>query len=211
MWDDSQKVAGLREAWRSVGDFFRREPAKQRNAAADFLASEDPDRWQGFLAKVDNPEFVRQLGRVKDVDPKLVAHAQNLHAMKKAPVVHNIEGASGKKYDIKKMPGGSLSCTCRDWHFRGTVNPGYECKHIKAYKEGKEKIGMRFGSMMAAFNEELEGLADKQRAAKWEHKPDQETQRTPNTMLTQDEEAAYYNPRPAAGLDEPEVILGGVN
>lgn len=208
-----KKLAASREVWRGIGDFFRREPSKQRRLASDFLASDNPDKWQGFLSKIENPEFVRQLGRAKGADPKIVEHAQNLHALKKAKIEANILGSSNKTYDVKKLPNGKYGCTCRDWHFRGSTNPGYECKHIKAFKAGKEKVSMStsFGNTLAAFNEELENLAGAKRDAKWEHRPDQEYQRTPDTMLTQDEEAATYNPRPAAGLEEPEVILGGLN
>jgi hypothetical protein len=209
--DELNKAAGLRDAWRNLVDYFRPETRKQRAEAKKFVSSSDPDKWDGFLARVRNPQFVKQLQRT-GADQKLVQHAKSMHSLTVGKVVGNIEGSSGKVYDVKRLPGGGVGCTCRDWRFRGSINPGYECKHVRAHKAGMKKVA-GFGSMTESFFNELGNIQRSQRDAANEpwHGGGEEGdgERPFSNLLTQDEEPSLYNPRPAQAIEEPEVILGG--
>lgn len=212
MSSDKKIKQSPREPWLQITDFFRREPKKQRTIAAQFLASEDKDKWQKLLPQVQNPEFVRQLGKIKGVDPDLVLHAQSLHVLNKSPVKANIKGSTGKVYDVKKLPGGTLGCTCNDWRYKGSINPGYECKHIRAYKDGKVKVGMNsFSQSLRAFNEELEAIRIKKEEEARMRGGDVNREKVETSDLTADEDARTRSSDPLLGLHEPQVILGGLN
>lgn len=207
-----EKVSGLKDLWKRVSDNFRPLDKSQKNEAKRFVASEDRDKWSKFYDLIKNPEFVKQLGRAGG-DEKLVQHAKAMHSLQGAKVVANIEGSSGKSYDVKKLPNGKFGCTCRDWQFRGSTNPGYECKHIQAHKAGMTKVAMSFGDLTASFFDELAKIEQAQRDKAneaWSHLGEEGTSERPySSMLTQDEEPNVFNTtRPAQAIEEPELILG---
>jgi hypothetical protein len=81
---------------------------------------------------------VKALAQHKKADPKLIQHTQSMHALAKGKTVGKIQSStlSGKTYEVRKIPAG-FACQCNDWRYKGSVTPGYECKHIRAYKAGK--------------------------------------------------------------------------
>lgn len=205
------KEAVFRALWRSVQEMFRPEQKRERLRAEGFLSSTDSARWEQLPTLVQNPEFVRQLAKADGSDKKLVQHAKSMYGLQHGTTVQNVEGTSGKVYDVRRLPDGTLGCTCSDWRYRGSVNPGYECKHIQAYKQGKTKVGMnsQFGQQMASFFDELYRINEAQRAERVKHMDPQDTERPYSSLLTQDDEPSDYVPTPAQSIEEPEVIIGG--
>lgn len=144
MADELEKTAlfSLREILGKLTDLFRSEESKaQRRADYHFSPKAGPEKWDKFIKNVRSKDFVRLIQDNPLADEKLKAHAESLHALSRSKPVGKIESARlpGMKYEIRKLPGGDLGCTCPDWRFVGSLNPGYECKHIRAFKEGKTK------------------------------------------------------------------------
>lgn len=144
--DELSKIAGVKEWWRSLLEFFKvrpREPAEPKvDKMVDyhFSPKAGDDRWDKFLKNIRSPEFVKSIAEHPQADAKLVQHAESMHQMSRGPTVGKIQSSRlpGRTYEIKSISGG-LACTCPDWRFKGSVNPGYECKHIKAHQAGKVK------------------------------------------------------------------------
>lgn len=152
--DELTKMAGLGELWQKILHFFhssttlgkafkKEEPQKTK---ADLLADyhfspkAGDDKWDKFVKNVRDPKFVEAIAAHPQADRQLVQHAKSMYEMSRGPTVGKVQSSRlpGRSYEVKKIPGG-LACTCPDWRFKGSVNPGYECKHIKAHRAGKAK------------------------------------------------------------------------
>ena len=206
------KTALLGQLWDRLKDLFRPEARKAKKDVAEHYESERPN-WDLFIARAANSQdFIKQLKRSKKAPDKDLLHAVSMAALDKGPTLGEIESESnpGVKYQIRKIPGDTFACTCNDWRFKGSVNPGYECKHIRAHRKGLNKVAS-FRDMSMSFFDELEKIRDAQRTEAESTKGDVSTEgsRPFSNLLTQDEEPTLYNPRPAGEVDDPEVILGG--
>jgi len=203
------KEAGIAELWNNLREVL----PSVRQAKADVHAhfkSEDPDRWDKLIDQASkSPEIIRQLKRHPNADPKLVQHTLTMADLRKAKPLGKVHSThdSGSEYEVRKLPGGRLGCTCRDWRFRGSTNADYKCKHIKAYEAGHTKSASFLSSTMSFFDE-LARINEERRHALDDHYDSHD--RPFSNLLTQDEEPTDYNPRPAAPIDEPEIIIGGV-
>lgn len=138
--DELAKIAGFGDLWQRFLDIFRSKDDKvQRKVDYHFSDKAGKDRWNKFVQNVRDPAFVAQVAQHPAADDKLVMHAQSLHELSRAPVVGKVKSSRlpGRMYEIKELPSGELGCTCPDWRFKGSVTPGYRCKHIKAHGGGK--------------------------------------------------------------------------
>lgn len=133
--DELSKIAGL-GSWLS-------DAGRKASLRVDyhFSPKAGPDRWIKFLKNVADPTYIQTLIGHPESDEKLVQHAQALHELSKGQTVGKVYSARlpGRSYEIKKLPDGSLGCTCPDWRYVGTVKLKYKCKHILAYEAGKVK------------------------------------------------------------------------
>lgn len=142
--DELSKIAGVKDWWESFLHLFRPTPKAPEKSRADrmvdyhFSPKAGNDKWDKLLKNVSSPTYVKTITNHPEADAKLVQHVKGMHEMSRGPTVGKIQSSrlSGKTYEIKRVPGG-LACTCPDWRFKGSVNPGYECKHIKAHQAGK--------------------------------------------------------------------------
>ena len=140
--DELTKIAGIRDFWQNFLDIFRTKDEKvQRKVNYQFSPKAGPDKWDKLVHNVRDQKFVDALAEHPDADETLVQHAQGMHDLSRGKPVGKILSSRlpGRSYEIKKMGNGRLGCTCPDWRFKGSINPGYECKHIQAYKQGKVK------------------------------------------------------------------------
>lgn len=139
--DELSKIAGIGNLWNKFLDIFRTEDGRiQRRVDYHFSPKAGPDKWDKFVRNSGEQKFVDQVAKHPGSDDKLQTHAQSMHDLSKGTTVGKIWSSKlpGRSYEIKKLPEG-FGCTCGDWRFKGSVNPGYECKHIVAYKAGKLK------------------------------------------------------------------------
>lgn len=210
MINDLKKEAFFRELWEKAVDFFGGEKRRaQRRVDYHFSDKTGPEKWQHFPRNSTSSEFVKKIKDDPRADDKLKMHAQSLYDLSKGPTVTKVESSkgSGKKYEVKRMPGGGMGCTCNDWRYKGSVTPGYECKHIKAAKVGLTKA--------AAFNAQVNGFFDEMRAIQRAKEIATEKERRnhlerpwQNTLL-EDEEPTDYRPQNPAEWSEPETLLRG--
>ena len=115
--------------------------ARERQRVEQFFSSRaGKDKWDRMVRWAQSPGFVRGMNVHPDADEKLMLHALYMHQLQRGKPLGKVKSSTttGKTYEIRKLPRG-VGCTCPDWRYRGSVNPGYQCKHIKAYKEGKAK------------------------------------------------------------------------
>jgi hypothetical protein len=137
--DEFAKIAGLGDWWQGFLDIFRGQKAKaRRRVDYHFSDKAGPDRWNKFSRNVEDPQFIRYLTNHPKSDAKVVRHAVSLHHLAKGKVLGKVQSSRlpGRSYEIRQLPK-ALGCTCPDWRYKGSVNPGYECKHIKAHQAGK--------------------------------------------------------------------------
>jgi len=140
--DELEKIAGLGDLWQGFLDLFRSKDEKiQRRVDYHFSPNSSSDKWRKLVNNAADPKFVKALATHPDADDKLILHAKSMGDLTNAPPVGKVKSSTlpGKSYEIRKLPGGRLGCQCGDWRYKGSINLGYECKHIRAYKAGKDK------------------------------------------------------------------------
>jgi len=131
-------------AWGKFIRVFGEEGDKSRRQVEyHFSPKAGDDRWDKFLKRVGSQTFVDVLAKHPETDKKLKTHAQSLHDLSRGSVIGKIrsERLPGKSYEVRELPSGELGCTCNDWRFRGTIEPGYICKHIRALYGGQVQAG----------------------------------------------------------------------
>lgn len=137
--DEMSKIAGLGDMWQQFLDLFRTEGGKaQRRVDYHFSPKAGKDKWEKLVRNVRDPKFVDQLAEHPESDETLIQHAKGMRDLSRGRTVAKIKSSRipGKSYEVKQT-GEYLACTCPDWRFKGSINPGYECKHIRAHKAGK--------------------------------------------------------------------------
>jgi hypothetical protein len=143
--DEMAKIAGLRELWRRITEFFRpREDRIQRRVDYFFSPKAGKDKWTKLPSQASDPKFVAAFTSNPLADPKLKMHVDSLFALSKGKPVAKIKSTSspGKTYEIRKLSDGSLGCQCNDWKYRGTVTSGYECRHIHEYLSSEPRASI---------------------------------------------------------------------
>lgn len=115
-------------------------PRAWRSVEYHFSEKAGPERWNKLVHRASNPMFVSALLKHPSTDPTLAKHIEGLHALAKGQPVAKIRSftSAGKSYEVRKTVNGH-GCTCPDWRFRGSVDPAYECKHIRAAKSGQAR------------------------------------------------------------------------
>lgn len=110
-------------------------PRVWRNVEYHFSEKAGPERWNKLVQRSSNPLFVDAISKHPSSDEKLIRHIKSMHALSKGKTVDKIKSFTfpGKTYEVRETSSG-LGCTCPDWRFRGSLNPGYECKHIRSSK-----------------------------------------------------------------------------
>jgi hypothetical protein len=140
--DELEKTALLSELWHKVISIFSSTPSQpdkaQQRVDYHFSPRAGRDRWDKLVRNARSSEFVQKLEEHPEADPKLIQHARSMHDLSHGKTIGKIKSTRlpGRSYEIRKTQTG-LACTCPDWRFVGSVNPGYECKHIRAFKRGK--------------------------------------------------------------------------
>lgn len=209
MIDELKKEAFFRELWEKAKDFFGGEKRRAKRRA-DYLFSPKagPDKWTSLPRNASSAEFVKRVQASPEADDKLKMHVQSLHDLSKGRTVTKVKSKTspGKTYEVKKLPGGGMGCTCNDWRYKGSVNPGYECKHIRAAKSGLTKAAA-FSTQTAAFFDEMRAI-QRAKDIKVEKDRAKRNERVWSTMLTQEEEPTDYHPQNPAER-EPEVLVRG--
>ena len=183
---------------------------EKRRVEYHFSPKAGGERWDKFVRNAQSQRFVDVLSKHPDADAKLVQHAQSMHDLQTAEPLGKIQSSRlpGKTYEIRKTDDGRMACTCNDWRFKASVDPGHECKHIAAFRQNKVKVGSKmpsFSAMTSAFFDELSKIRDEKLQDR-ESELDKRTERPFSSLLTQDEEPTE-EPNPAAyEIEEPEVV-----
>jgi hypothetical protein len=137
-----EKISGLRDMWQGFLDIFRSKDERvQRRVDYHFSPKASSDKWRKLVNNSHDPKFVSGLAKHPDADSKLILHAQSMGDLSRGKPVGKIKSSTtpGRTYEIRKLSEGRLGCQCGDWRYKGSVNPGYECKHIKAHRAGQER------------------------------------------------------------------------
>ena len=142
--DELEKISALsfKGLWSKFTGLFDSPEERKTKSKVDYHFSPRAglDKWNKFSKNVRDKKFLQRLSQHPDADPKLVQHAKGMHELSRGTTINKIQSSAspGATYEIRKTPTG-FACTCNDWRFKGSVNPGYDCKHIKAHKAGKVK------------------------------------------------------------------------
>ena len=94
---------------------------------------ESTQKWDSFADKTKDPSFVKAVQNDPRSDNKLKMHAERLNQLHSSKKVGLVQGSRGRTYQISILSTGDYGCTCNDWRYKGSVTPGYQCKHIKEY------------------------------------------------------------------------------
>ena len=107
---------------------------KQHQSKIDALHQEESkEKWDSFADSAKDPNFVKAVKNDPRSDDKLKMHTERLHDLHNSAPLAQIQGTKGKTYSVSKIGPNDYACTCNDWRYKGSVNPGYKCKHIKEY------------------------------------------------------------------------------
>jgi hypothetical protein len=189
-------------------DIMRAERAKARRRA-NYLFSEraGKGKWSTVPRNAASEPYVEAIEGNDAADSKLRMHVRSLFNLSRGQPVGKVESSSGKgkTYEVRELPNGGYGCTCNDWRYRGTVTPGYECKHIRAHKQGQIKAA----SVARASSRVMDRLAEKLTDMVEEKERDayKRTGRPYSTLLTQGEEPTDYHPLNPVP-DDVQYILG---
>lgn len=91
--------------------------------------------WKDFEKKLKSKSFQNEVLRTTD-DPKLKEYVKNFGgALNSKDLKAYVQSStnSNKDHTVKALPGGRLSCTCRDWQYTHSTR-GTDCRHIKRYQ-----------------------------------------------------------------------------
>jgi hypothetical protein len=138
--DELTKIAGFASTLVALLGEKKPTEREQQRVEHFFSPKAGGDKWDRFVRWTHSPGFVKQLKTHPESDEKLLLHALSMHQLQRGRPVGKVKSSTtpGKSYEIRKLPNG-LGCTCPDWRFKGSVNPGYRCKHIRAHEKGKAK------------------------------------------------------------------------
>lgn len=111
-----------------------REKRRAMGAAHAHLSKEHPD-WNQFLESAKKKSFVKAIQADPRADDRLRRHVDQMSRLQTGKTLGKISGEHGT-YNIIRLRGGGLGCTCNDWRYRKSVAPKgeQECKHIKEFK-----------------------------------------------------------------------------
>lgn len=132
-------------------------------AEAPSFGLKDIRSWADFEDHLHRPEFRKEVFKNTD-DKKLKKYTKNVGGVRESKDLHAyVQSSSDKRkdYQIKKLPGGRLGCTCKDWQYIHSVK-NTDCKHIKRYKQylqGKVKESSMDLAMVRGFRDEVEKIA----------------------------------------------------
>lgn len=142
---DSTLQRYAKYASRSLRPFFSKEKRRALKKVESHHRSEAPD-WAQFLDNTRRKSFAQAVMADSRSDAKLVRHVDQMNRLMTGKKLGQIQGKTGT-YDIVRLRGGGLGCTCNDWRYRQSVNPKGEqdCKHIERWKlerGGRRKVAM---------------------------------------------------------------------
>jgi len=141
-----------------------RERRRALGAAHAHLSQARPD-WDEFLQSAKKKSFVNAIQADPRSNDKLRRHVDQMSRLQTGRVIGQVAGTKGT-YDIVRLRGGGLGCTCNDWRFKKSVaSPGQqECKHIREFKAMKTTkmasafyVGIREGAEKRAYGTQLGG------------------------------------------------------
>lgn len=204
--DELRKISSIGGVWGRLTDIFRGERSKAKRRT-DYLFSEKAkkEKWRVIPRYAQSKEFVNAVQRHPAADEDLKRHVLSMHELGKGRVLGKVKSSvgSGKTYEIRNIPGGRKGCTCNAWRYKGSIDPSYKCKHIKAFEAGMTKVSS-ISVQTRAFADELEKILDKRREARADH--DEKVNGGPwSDMLLQDEAPGEYTPQTPPL--EPDILV----
>ena len=113
--------------------FYGKKMKKNQKDIDSLFEQESKDKWDSFADKTKDKDFVKAVANDPRSDDKLKMHAARMNEMHSSKPLATIKGSKGKSYTVSKLGTGDFACTCGDWRYKGSVNPGYKCKHIREY------------------------------------------------------------------------------
>ncbi len=137
--DELVKISDIKDWWNKFTDLFRGQDEKvQRRIDYHFSPKAGPDKWTKLVRHAKDPKFVEQFAKHPESSGKDTLHVQRMGELARGRTLAKIQSSRlpGRSYEVRAIPGG-FACTCPDWRYRGSTNPGYQCKHIRAYEAGK--------------------------------------------------------------------------
>lgn len=110
----------------------------------------DVKDWDAFQKNMKNKKFRMAVFDHPMSDDKLKAYVKaNGEYQASKDVVGLVPSlTSSKMYKIKRIGGGRLACSCKDWHYSRS-HKGGNCRHIKELAQGlMEKVSARNGKCL---------------------------------------------------------------
>ena len=138
-----EKISAAKTKWERMKGSTTPEVRKiVRQLDYHFDPKAGKEKWDKFIRRAADETFVSGVSAHPLSDSTLVRHARGMLRLAKGKPAGKVQSATlpGKSYEIRKIPGNRLACTCNDWRYRGSISPGYKCKHIRAFKSGYRKV-----------------------------------------------------------------------
>lgn len=113
--------------------FYGKDMKKHQKTIDSLHKEESKQKWDDFADKAKDKDFVKAVKNDPRSDDKLKLHTERLHQHHNSKQLAVVSGNKGKTYAVTRLPSGDFGCSCNDWRYKGSVTPGYRCKHIKEY------------------------------------------------------------------------------
>ena len=117
--------------------FYGKDMKKHQKKLDSLHKDESQGKWDDFAGKAKDSSFVKAVKNDPRSSDKLKMHATRLHMLHTGDNIDRIPGSRGGSYRIVKLSDGSLGCTCNDWRYKGSVTPGYMCRHIRKHRRSQ--------------------------------------------------------------------------
>lgn len=116
-----------------------KEKRQARLRADTLFRSDSPSKWDSFIDHVQRKSYARRVAADPRADDKLIRHADQMNRLLTGSVLEVVPGDTGGSYEIRRLRGGGVGCTCNDWRFKRSVAPDgqQDCKHIRRWRASK--------------------------------------------------------------------------
>lgn len=140
--DEFEKLAEERPLFREYRlASMEKQSAKSLTKKVEEHHAADKKDWTAFEKNMRSPRFTSEVLKSTLSDEKLKAYTQanNQYQRSKSVVLQIPSRTTDKMYTIKKLPGGRLGCSCKDWQYKRSWQ-GSDCEHVRSAKKGIEKV-----------------------------------------------------------------------
>ena len=118
--------------------FFDEMKKIAESRAVFFKSLVEEKKWPQFEEGLRDPKFRRAGLRSPVADAKMRRYIRAMGQHEEGTEIKKVQGSEENPYSLREDYNGRVSCSCPSWRYVHS-HAGGDCKHVKAYKEGRKK------------------------------------------------------------------------